>query len=100
MKSIRLALAAAAIAMVTSTSVTLPTAATAAPATDIVAFCKVVTGPAPHPQNEGTLGECNSLFITSEKNNYAAHLCDFLIESGQIDMKFSDCVQAVRDGSL
>ena len=90
----------AAIATLCSTSYVMPSAARAEPATEIIEFCKEVITAPPHTQDEATLGECNSFFQSQGTDGFAAHLCDFLIEAEGLEMKFSDCVKAVRDGSL
>jgi hypothetical protein len=85
-------------ALILSAPIAVPTAAPAAPAFDVVAFCKDAVGPNPQPQNMGTIGECVSLFLTENNpNGFPAHICDLLNERGLLDevgyVSFSDCVR-------
>ena len=87
----------ATIGMCTVTPISLPTAAAAAPNPGME-FCKSVILPPPQPRNNGTLGECTSLFTVPFTPGSAAHICDFWTESGQLeDFGYETFLECLKD---
>ena len=95
----KLLMSIAAIGMCTVTPVSLPTAAAAAPNPGME-FCKEILAGPPQPKTGATLGECTS-FFTVPTLGFAAHVCDFWLESGQLDdfgyETYDECVQGEHD---
>ena len=77
MKKILLSLSACLLAFAAPMAV--PTAASAAPATDIVGFCKSIIDNFPNQ----SLGGCIS-FFRSDPNAFAAHFCGYFKNEGAL----------------
>lgn len=94
MKKILLSLSACSLAFAAPMAV--PTAASAAPATDVVSYCKLIIQYYP---NE-SLGNCIS-FFRSDPNAAAAHFCGFIKNEGLLaDFGFAnmgDCVITLKN---
>jgi hypothetical protein len=89
----------AASAMLISSPVSLPTAASAQSQNELMNLCKELSGPNPQPQNEGTIGECSSLFILFglEADGLPTHVCDLWQDRGQLgDNGYDNFAQCVR----
>jgi hypothetical protein len=88
----------AAAAMLISSPVILPTAASAQSQNELMNLCKDILG-GPTPSNNATLGECSSLFILFgiESDGLPTHVCDLWLERGQLDdhdyENFAQCVR-------
>ena len=87
-------------ALLTVPPAVLPVPATAAPNPGMQ-FCKEVITPPPQDRNLGNLGECTSLFTVPSAAGSAAKVCDFWLESGQLEdfgyQTFVECVQGEHD---
>ncbi len=89
------------LTLLATASVSLPSSAPAAPASNVVELCKNAVGHNPQGDNEQTIGECTSYMLTLFSEGSPPHICKDLEERGLLDdigyASFSECLREERN---